>query len=124
MQQVVPALRITDYAKSKSFYVDGLGFQILFEHRYEPHFPVFMEICRDGMSIYLTQHSGAYQVGGMVHLYVPDVDAWYVEHQGREVPIKSPPSETIEGLRDMTVADPDGNKLRIGTRLPRKDAIH
>ncbi|MFN2515168.1 MAG: glyoxalase superfamily protein, partial [Pyrinomonadaceae bacterium] len=28
MQKVYPTLRITDYEKSKSFYVDGLGFQI------------------------------------------------------------------------------------------------
>jgi hypothetical protein len=28
MQQVVPAMRITDYARSKAFYVDGLGFHI------------------------------------------------------------------------------------------------
>jgi catechol 2,3-dioxygenase-like lactoylglutathione lyase family enzyme len=27
MQKVYPALRITDYEKSKAFYVDGLGFQ-------------------------------------------------------------------------------------------------
>jgi hypothetical protein len=38
--------------------VDGLGFQIVWEHRYEPHFPVFMELSRDGMAIYLTQHAG------------------------------------------------------------------
>lgn len=117
MQQVIPALRITDYARSKAFYVVGLGFQVIWEHRYEPHFPVFMEVSRDGMAIYLTQHRGDCQVGGLVHFYVPGVDAWYTEIQGKGVPVRSPPSETIEGLRDMTVVDPDGNKLRICTRL-------
>jgi catechol 2,3-dioxygenase-like lactoylglutathione lyase family enzyme len=28
MQNVYPTLRITDYEKSKAFYVDGLGFRI------------------------------------------------------------------------------------------------
>jgi catechol 2,3-dioxygenase-like lactoylglutathione lyase family enzyme len=32
VQNVYPALRITDYEKSKAFYVDGLGFQIEGEH--------------------------------------------------------------------------------------------
>jgi catechol 2,3-dioxygenase-like lactoylglutathione lyase family enzyme len=118
-QQVIPALRITDYARSKTFYVDGLGFQIVWEHRYEPHFPVFMEIRRDGLTIYLTQHRDDCQLGGLVHFFVPDVDAWHAELKHRGVPIQSPPSETIEGLRDMTVVDPDGNKLRICTRLKK-----
>lgn len=42
MQKVVPAFRITDYKKSKAFYVEGMGFQIDWEHRFEPDFPVFV----------------------------------------------------------------------------------
>ena len=79
MQNVYPTLRITDYEKSKAFYVDGLGFQIEGEHRFAPHLPVFMTICRDGLSLYLSQHAGDCQVGGLVFLYVPDVDAIYEE---------------------------------------------
>jgi catechol 2,3-dioxygenase-like lactoylglutathione lyase family enzyme len=42
MQRVFPTLRITDYEKSKSFYVEGLGFDIDWEHRFEPDLPGFM----------------------------------------------------------------------------------
>ena len=76
-QQVVPALRITHYARSKAFYIDGLGFGVAWEHRFEPHFPVFISISLDGMEIFLSEHSGDCQVGGLVHFYVPDVDARY-----------------------------------------------
>ena len=117
MQQVVPALRITNYLKSKQFYVDGLGFRIIWEHRFESQFPVFMKVERDGLAFYLTEHEGDCQPGGLVHLYVPDVDAWYAELQRKGVPVKEAPKESIEGLRDMTVVDPDGNQLRICTRL-------
>jgi catechol 2,3-dioxygenase-like lactoylglutathione lyase family enzyme len=116
-QQVVPALRITSYERSKKFYVDGLGFQINWEHRFEPNFPVFMSVSRDCLEFFLTEHAGDCQPGGLIHLYVPDVDAWHAELVGRGVPIKAPPSETIKGLRDMTVMDPDGNAIRICTRL-------
>src|SRR5688572_18258839 len=117
MQQVVPAFRITDYARSKAFFVDGLGFRVDWEHRFEPGFPVFVKVSRDGLAFYLSEHSGDCQVGGLIHLYVPDVDAWYAELQGKGVPVAEAPNEGIEGLRMMTVVDPDGNQLRIGTRL-------
>jgi catechol 2,3-dioxygenase-like lactoylglutathione lyase family enzyme len=117
MQKVVPTLRITNYARSKAFYVDGLGFKVEWEHRFEPQFPVFLSIKRDEMEIFLTEHAGDCPVGGLVHLYVPDVDAWYTEFQSKGVPVKEPPNESLQGLRDMTVVDPDGNKLRICTRL-------
>src|SRR5688572_11145855 len=108
-QRIVPTLRITDYAASKRFYVDGLGFQIDWEHRFEPHFPVFMQVSRDGLAFFLTEHSGDCPVGGLIHLYVPDVDSWFVEFQARGVPVQQPPNESLQGLRSMTVLDPDGN---------------
>jgi catechol 2,3-dioxygenase-like lactoylglutathione lyase family enzyme len=112
-QRVVPALRITDYDRSKAFYTDGLGFRI----EWEPGFPVFLSIERDGMRIFLSQHTGDCQVGGLVHFYVADVDAWYAEFVGRKVVVKEPPGEHLPGLRDMTLVDPDGNQLRFLTRL-------
>ena len=118
MQHVVPALRITDYARSKAFYVDGLGFHVEWEHRFKPGLPVFAQINRDGMVLFLTEHTGDCPVGGLVHFYVPDVDGWYAEFQGKGVPVHEPPNQTIQGLRDMTVLDLDGNKLRFCTRQP------
>ena len=119
-QRVVPALRITNYARSKAFYVEGLGFKVEGEHRFEPHFPVFMSISRDGMEIYLSGHAGDCQVGGLVHFYVPDVDACYAEFRNRQIAVREPPSESLEGMRDMTVVDPDGNQLRFITLLAKE----
>jgi len=76
-----------------------------------------MQVSREGLAFFRTEHTGDCPAGGLVHLYVPDVDAWYVEFQQRGVQVQEPPSQTLQGLRDMTVIDPDGNKLRICTRL-------
>jgi catechol 2,3-dioxygenase-like lactoylglutathione lyase family enzyme len=111
-QRVVPALRITDYQRSKSFYVERLGFRVEWEHRFEPHFPVFMAITRDDMEIYLTEHSGDCQVGGLVHFVIEDVDAWHQEFQERGVRATEPPNNDL-GFRNMTITDPDGNQLRF-----------
>ena len=116
-QCVMPTLRITNYARSKEFYVDRLGFRIDWEHRFKPTFPVFMQVSRDGLAFFLTEHAGDCPVGGLLHLYVPSVDDWYVEFLHKGVAVKEPPNESLQGLRDMTIIDPDGNKLRICTRL-------
>lgn len=116
MQRVMPTLRITDYARSKAFYV-GLGFKIDWEHRVEAQFPVFMQVSRDGMAFFLTEHTGDCPVGGLIHLYVPNVDAWFAEFHGKGVPVNEPPNESLQGLRSMTIVDTDGNKLMIHTRL-------
>ncbi|WP_077212434.1 glyoxalase superfamily protein [Bacillus dakarensis] len=118
MQKVVPAFRITDYKRSKAFYVEGMGFQIDWEHRFEPNFPVFVQITKDEMTIYLTEHTGDCETGGLIHLFVPNVDKWYDELKSKkDIHITEPPNDDLEGLRMMTVVDPDGNQLRICTRL-------
>jgi catechol 2,3-dioxygenase-like lactoylglutathione lyase family enzyme len=109
---------MTDYERSKDFYVAHLGFQIDWEHRFEPVFPVFMQVSRDGLAFFLTEHTGDCPVGGLIHLYVPDVDAWFSEFRQKGVPVQEPPNECLQGLRSMTIMDPDGNKLHICTRLP------
>jgi len=111
-QRVIPALRITQYARSKAFYLERLGFELEWEHRFAPHFPVFMSIVRDGMRLFLSEHAGDCQVGGLVHFVIPDVDVWHREFQHRGVQATDPPNNDL-GFRNMTVTDPDGNQLRF-----------
>ena len=111
-QRVIPALRITNYQQSKSYYVDKLGFNVEWEHRFEPHFPVFMSMTRDGMQLFLSEHTGDCQVGGLVHFLVPDVDAWHAEFRKNGAIIVEGPNNDL-GFRNMTIKDPDGNQLRF-----------
>lgn len=117
MQQVFPTLRITDYARSKRFYVDGLGFRIDWEHRFDVRDPVFVQLTRDGLSLYLSEHAGDGRPGGLVHLYVPDVDAWYAEIVSRGLAVEFPPRDEPWGNRDLRIADPDGNQLCLCTPI-------
>jgi catechol 2,3-dioxygenase-like lactoylglutathione lyase family enzyme len=116
--QVIPTLRIANYARSRSFYVDGLGFHVDWEHRFQPGFPVFAQISRDGMTLFLSEHRDDCPAGALTHFLVADVDAMYDELRSRGTVVSAPPSESLQGLRDMTVIDADGNKLRFITRLP------
>ena len=112
IQRVVPALRTTDSARSKSFYVEQLGFRVEWEHRFGAGFPLFLSIARDGMQIYLTEHAGDCQVGGLVHFVIEDVDAWHREFEERGVRATEAPNDDL-GFRNMTITDPDGNQLRF-----------
>ena len=70
MQRVTPVLRILDEAEAKAFYVDGLGFTVDWEWRHKPGFPIFIKVSRDGLSLFLSEHAGDCQTGGLVYLAV------------------------------------------------------
>ena len=39
-----PILRSFDEARAKAFYLDFLGFELMFEHRFEPGLPLYMGV--------------------------------------------------------------------------------
>ena len=63
---------------------------------------------------------GNCQVGGAAYFVLEDVDALCREIARRGIAPAEPPSETEWRAREMTVVDPDGNRLRFGT--PAADA--
>ncbi|MBI3111936.1 MAG: VOC family protein [Ignavibacteriales bacterium] len=119
-QRVIPALRITDYERSKAYYLDTLGFAVAWEHQFEANFPVFMSVVREGMQIYLTQHSGDCQAGSLVHFVIHDVDAWHKEFRDRGAKVTEAPNDDL-GFRNMTITDPDGNQLRLMEPSSKED---
>jgi catechol 2,3-dioxygenase-like lactoylglutathione lyase family enzyme len=113
MNSIVPTLRTRDYETAKKFYVDGLGFRVDFEWRHAPGFPVFAQVSRAGMRLYLTEHEGDCDGPGLVYFYVQDVDAWQAEFLNRGVVAESPPIDQPWGNRELHLRDPDGNRLRV-----------
>lgn len=67
---------------------------------------MFMQITRDGLTLYLFRHSGDGEVGGLMHLYVPDVDARYAGIAAKGVHVPDLPEDQPWGSRDFRVADP------------------
>jgi catechol 2,3-dioxygenase-like lactoylglutathione lyase family enzyme len=117
MQRVFPQLRMTDWKRTRQFYADGLGFGVDWEHRFKPGFPVFAQLTRNGLSLFLTEHSGDCQAGGAVYLIVDDVDAFHAEIRRRGVQPEQEPTSTAWGTREMTVMDPDGNRIRFANAV-------
>lgn len=118
MQRVVPALRVESYRRALAFY-ELLGFRELWTHQFDEGLPVFACIARDGMELNLTEHSGDCTPGGLVHFYVPEVDALHEEFSSRGVPIASRPANSLgPTVRDMLIVDPDRNRLSFLTVSP------
>jgi catechol 2,3-dioxygenase-like lactoylglutathione lyase family enzyme len=108
---------MTNWKRTRAFYVDGLGFTVDWEHRFEPGFPVFAQVTRDGLSLFLSEHKGDCEVGGAAYFLVDDVDEFFQEISRRGVTPRESPADTEWNAREMTVVDPDGNKLRFSTRV-------
>jgi catechol 2,3-dioxygenase-like lactoylglutathione lyase family enzyme len=116
-QTVIPQLRSTNMETSLPFYRDGMGFGVDWQHQFEPGFPLFLQLTREGQTIFLTEHTGDCQVGGAVYFKVADVDACAREFHARGIVTVAGPQDTPWGTREMSVLDPDGNRLRFATHL-------
>ena len=114
-QTVIPQLRSTNMETSLPFYRDGMGFGVDWQHQFEPGFPLFLQLTRAGQTIFLTEHAGDCQAGGAVYFKVADVDACAHEFRTRAIVSVTGPDDTPWGTREMSVLDPDGNRLRFAT---------
>ena len=114
-QTVIPQLRITDSKKSLSFYVEKLGFKIDWQHQFEPSFPVFAQITRQGQSLFITEHAGDCAVGGAVYFIVPDAAQCWSAFEEQGVVATNPVAKMPWGTLEFLVTDPDGNRLRFAS---------
>ena len=109
---VIPILHVADAGVAATWY-RRLGFVVEFEHRFEPGFPAYVGIRRDGAQIHLSEHEGDARPDTLVYVWVDDVDE-LAALLGATV-------EAAPWAREVEVVDPDGNRLRIGTRTTERD---
>ena len=113
-QQIIPILRIFDVAKAKEFYVDYLGFNLNWEHRFEGVAPVYMEVQRGDFRIHLTEHHGDACPGSNCYARMTGILEFHAELAARNYGYLRPGVETTEwNARMMEVIDPFGNRIRF-----------
>lgn len=110
--KTTPILRIFDEAKAREFYLGWLGFEVVFEHRFEPGMPLYMGVRRDGCMLHLSEHHGDASPGAAMRIEVDDIDALQRELATRPYRHARPTAESMPwGTRDMSLTDPFGNRL-------------
>jgi catechol 2,3-dioxygenase-like lactoylglutathione lyase family enzyme len=101
---VVPVLHVADAAIAARWYA-RLGFEVEFEHRFEPNLPAYVGLRREGARIHLSEHSGDARPDTLVYVWVDAVGPIAAEFG---VAVKTAPWG-----HEVSVTDPDGNRLRI-----------
>jgi catechol 2,3-dioxygenase-like lactoylglutathione lyase family enzyme len=114
----VPILRIFDEAKAREFYVGFLGFTVDWEHRFEPGFPLYMQVSRDACVLHLSEHHGDATPGSSIRIETEGLDALHAELSGKAYQYARPGIEEMPwGTRDMSIKDPFGNRLIFTTHI-------
>lgn len=115
LKAAVPVVRISSSEDAERFY-KTLGFQRQFSFRPDPSQPdpCYFGIARDGVVLHLSSFSGDGVLGGVVYVWVDDVDALHSELVRNGVAIDSGPVDQTWGTRELYVRDPDRNSIRFG----------
>lgn len=95
-ERTIPILRMFDLAKVREFYLDYLGFEVEFEHRFYDEAPLFMGISRGGVSIFLSEHNGDGTPGTHVIIRVSGIDALHRELVAKKYRYFNPSIQTQE----------------------------
>jgi catechol 2,3-dioxygenase-like lactoylglutathione lyase family enzyme len=108
---VIPVLRMFDVDKARQFYVDFLGFQVDWEHRFEDGLPLYMQVSREGCVLHLSEHFGDGSPGASIRIAIEGLDAYCSELNAKRYRYARPGIETQPWGREMKVGDPSGNRL-------------
>jgi len=111
LSAAIPILRIFSVDKAKEFYVDFLGFQIDWEHRFGDDFPLYAQVSRSGLTLHLSEHHGDATPGSAIFVRIDDVDALHRELAARQYRYAKPGVEDAGWGRQLQVKDPFGNRL-------------
>lgn len=114
-----PILRSFDEARAKDFYLGLLGFELVFEHRFEPGLPLYMGVRHGDCVLHLSEHYGDGSPGAALRVPVDDVAAYAAGLRAKRHGNARPgePEETPWGTREITIADPAGNRLTFYTEM-------
>ncbi len=93
----IPMLRMFDEAKAREFYLGFLGFAVDWEHRFEPGFPLYMQVSRGACPLHLSEHHGDCSPGAAVRIYVGDLDAFWGRLLAGNTPTRAQALKTRPG---------------------------
>jgi catechol 2,3-dioxygenase-like lactoylglutathione lyase family enzyme len=111
MERAVPILPGDDLQLAKRFYVDGLGFRIVFEASDDQQSGL-LGLERGGLRLTIDCPMAGHGREACVALEVGSVDAYYEEWRQR-VAVKRAPRNESWGARTFDLTDPFGNTIFV-----------
>jgi catechol 2,3-dioxygenase-like lactoylglutathione lyase family enzyme len=117
--RVAPGVPVADMDRALRFYRDVLGFDVQFTNGS----PISFAVLKQGdAELHLSVQPA--KAGSLhAHLMVDDLDAVHERLQQGAATIRQPPKVQPWGLRDIVIADPDGNTFEIAEPVGEAAAI-
>lgn len=112
----IPVLRSLDEAKCRDFYCRFLGFDVAFEHRFEPHMPLYLGLVRGPVHLHLSEHRGDAVTGSAIFVWMTGVDDYRRELAASSAGFAVPEIADQPWGREIGLVDPFGNRLRFCER--------
>ena len=125
---IQPFVKCSEITELLSFYTEVLDFNVLQAPDHDP--TAFMSkyalLERKGDRIHLSSHSGDGAFGNLFYIPVEDVDIIYNQfiHNGLQTEAEEEkscvvikPVEQTWGMKEFSVADPDGNRITFGHEI-------
>ena len=109
-ERVVPILAVRNMPASLHYYVKKLGFEKKWEWGDPPDFAC---VARDQVELFLSISANSVAFS-WISIFVRDIDTLYETYRRSGAIIREPPADYPWGMREITIEDPDGNRLRIG----------
>ncbi|ABD53936.1 glyoxalase superfamily protein [Jannaschia sp. CCS1] len=118
MQAPIPILRSFSEVEAKAFYVDYLGFEITFEHRFADRAPLYFEVLRGACRLHISEHHGDAAPGQALRIGVDDINAFHADITSRRHARLNPGIiDTPIGFREVSLTDPFYNRLIFCQRV-------
>ena len=109
----VPIFNVRELRASQRYFRDLLGFKVDWEHGSPPSFG---SVSRSEAAIFMCQGCQG-SPGAWVFIFTADVDKLHRELASRKAIVKTPPTNMPWDMREMQVADLDGNVMRFAARV-------
>ncbi|MCR9086131.1 MAG: hypothetical protein NXH97_05205 [Rhodobacteraceae bacterium] len=112
----VPVLRASDYPATRDMLL-ALGFRIVEEGGDPPRFGIFRQ---DAATVFVDGWHGHDTVPApcwRAYFHCDDVESFATRARAAGVPAEGP-VDAVYGMREVTVTDPDGNRLCFGQDIP------
>jgi len=111
-RRTIPILRIFSVEKAREFYLDFLGFEWDWEHRFGDNFPLYAQVSRGDLQLHLSEHHGDACPGAAAMIHMTGVEAFHREITAKDYRYNKPGLEDEPwGARTVKVQDPFGNRL-------------
>ena len=117
--KTIPVLRMFSIEKAREFYVGYLGFQVDWEHRFEPELPLYMQVSRGELLLHLTEHYGDCTPGAKVFVEMTGVAEFHAELAAKNYNYLRPGLERMPwGATSVTITDPFMNRISFNEPDP------